>query len=102
MKHFVDQDFSRAEFRECVLNGTRLIGVVMQGAEIDGLVTNLVVNGVDVTSYVEAELDRRHPVRMLIRSDARLTCSEDGGNCRTPGRRRSTGYGPRRASSTAP
>jgi hypothetical protein len=69
MKHFVDQDFSRAEFRECVLNGTRLIGVVMQDAEIDGLVTNLVVNGVDVTSYVEAELDRRHPVRMLIRSD---------------------------------
>lgn len=35
---------------------------------IDGLVTNLVVNGVEVTSYVEAELDRRHPVRPLMRS----------------------------------
>jgi hypothetical protein len=32
------------------------------------LVSNLVVNGVEVTSYVEAELDRRHPVRLLIRS----------------------------------
>jgi hypothetical protein len=32
------------------------------------LVSNLVVNGVEVGSYVEAELDRRHPVRLLIRS----------------------------------
>ena len=58
-----------AEFRECNLTNTRLIGVVMQDAVIDGLVTNLVVNGVEVMSYVEAELDRRHPVRVLIRSD---------------------------------
>jgi len=43
--------------------------VVMQDAEIDGLVTNLVVNGIEVMPYVEAELDRRHPVRLLIRSD---------------------------------
>jgi hypothetical protein len=70
MKRFVDQDFSAVEFRECVLNGTRLVGVVMQDAEIDGLVTNLVVNGVEVTAYVETELDRRYPVRVLIRSDA--------------------------------
>jgi hypothetical protein len=69
MNRFVDEDFSGAEFRECMLNGTRLIGVVMQDAEIDGLVTNLVVNGVEVTGYVEAELDRRYPVRVLIRSD---------------------------------
>lgn len=40
----------------------------MQDAVIDGLVSNLVVNGVEVTSYVEAELDRRHPVLLLIRS----------------------------------
>ena len=39
----------------------------MQDAVIDGLVTNLVVNGVEVTSYVEAELDRRHSVRLLLR-----------------------------------
>lgn len=69
MKRFVDEDLTGAEFRECVLDGARLVGVVMQGAEIDGLVTNLVVNGVEVTGYVEAELDRRHPVRVLIRSD---------------------------------
>ena len=52
-----------------MLDRARLIGVVMRDAEIDGLVTNLVVNGVEVTTYVEAELDRRYPVRPLIRSD---------------------------------
>jgi len=41
----------------------------MQNAEIDGLVRQLTVNGVEVSEYVEAELDRRHPVRRLIRSD---------------------------------
>jgi DinB superfamily/Pentapeptide repeats (8 copies) len=68
MARFKDQDLTGAEFRECDLSRARLIGVVMQDAVIDGLVSNLVVNGVEVTSYVEAELDRRHPVRLLIRS----------------------------------
>jgi hypothetical protein len=69
MRRFEDEDLSGAEFRECDLSRSRLVGVVMQDAEIDGLVTNLVVNGVEVTGYVQAELDRRHPVRLLIRSD---------------------------------
>ena len=68
MARFEDQDPTDAVFRECDLTRARLIGVVMQDAVIDGLVSNLVVNGVEVTSYVEAELDRRHPVRLLIRS----------------------------------
>jgi hypothetical protein len=69
MRKFVDEDLSGAEFRECDLTRARLVGVVMQDADIDGLVTNLVVNGVEVMGYVEAELDRRHPVRPLLRSD---------------------------------
>ena len=68
MARFEHQDLTEAEFRECDLTGARLIGVVMQDAVIDGLISNLVVNGVEVTTYVEAELDRRHPVRLLIRS----------------------------------
>jgi len=71
MRKFVDEDLTGAEFRECDLTRSRLVGVVMEDAEIDGLVTNLVVNGVEVMAYVEAELDRRHPVRLLIRSDER-------------------------------
>ena len=68
MTQHIDEDLRGAEFRECDLTGARLIGVVMQDAVVDGLVTNLVVNGVEVTEYVEAELDRRHPVRVRIRS----------------------------------
>jgi hypothetical protein len=70
MKRFLEEDFEEAEFRECELDRARFVGVVMRDAEIDGLVANLVVNGVEVTTYVEAELDRRHPVRLLMRSDA--------------------------------
>jgi uncharacterized damage-inducible protein DinB len=69
MRRFHDEDLSGAEFRECDLSRARLVGVVMENAEIDGLVSNLVVNGVEVTAYVKAELDRHHPVRVLIRSD---------------------------------
>lgn len=69
MKRHVDENLAGVEFRECNMNNTRLIGVTMQDAVIDGLVTHLVVNGVEVMEYVEAELDRRHPVRRLIRSD---------------------------------
>lgn len=69
MRRFHDEDLTGAEFRECDLSRARMVGVVMQDAEIDGLVTNLVVNGVEVMSYVEAELDRRQPVRLLLRSD---------------------------------
>jgi hypothetical protein len=68
MARFEEQDLSDAEFRECDLTRARLVGVVLQDAVIDGLVRNLVVNGVEVSAYVEAELDRRHPVRSLIRS----------------------------------
>ncbi len=71
MARFENQDLTDTEFRECDLTRSRLIGVVMQDAVIDGLVSNLVVNGVEVTSYVEGELDRRHPVRLLIRSGDR-------------------------------
>ena len=69
MRKYVDEDMTGAEFRECDLSRASLVGVVMQDAVIDGLVTNLVVNGVEVMEYVEAELDRRHPVRLLIRSE---------------------------------
>jgi DinB superfamily len=69
MRRFVEEDLTGAEFRECELDGARFVGVVMQNVEIDGLVTHLVVNGVEVTGYIKTELDRRYPVRLLIRSE---------------------------------
>lgn len=69
MERFVDRDLSGAEFRECLLNDARFIGVLMRGATIEGEVVDLTINGVEVMGYVEAELDRRHPERVLIGSD---------------------------------
>lgn len=40
----------------------------MQNVEIDGLISHLVVNGIEVMGFVDTELDRRHPVRALMRS----------------------------------
>jgi hypothetical protein len=80
MRRFDDEDLTDAEFRECDLSRARLVGVVMQDVEIDGFVSNLVINGVEVMSYVAAELDRRHPVRVLLRShqpgDLREACQQ--------------------------
>ncbi len=68
METFHNRDLTGAEFRECGLDRVRMVGVVMRDATIDGDVANLVVNGVEVSAYVEAELDRAHPERALLRS----------------------------------
>jgi DinB family protein len=65
---FVDQDLSGAEFREVLMVGVRMRGVWLKDVDIDAAVDGLVVNGVDVGPLVEAELDRRHPERVLLRS----------------------------------
>jgi hypothetical protein len=64
---YVDCQLDGAEFREVTLTGARFIGSVMIDVEIDALVRNLTVNGVDVVPLVEAELDRRHPERLALR-----------------------------------
>jgi hypothetical protein len=64
---YVDCQLDGAEFREVTLVGARFIGAVMIDVEIDALVRNLTVNGVDVVPLVEAELDRRHPERLALR-----------------------------------
>ena len=70
-------DLSGARLRSCDLSGSRFDSVDLHGAvlrgvelvdvEIDGLLQNVTVNGVDVGPLVEAELDRRDPDRVLMR-----------------------------------
>jgi len=38
------------------------------GVHLSGLVESLVINDVDVTAYVEGELDKRHPERVQLRA----------------------------------
>ncbi|SOC52100.1 DinB family protein [Ornithinimicrobium cerasi] len=60
-------DLSDARMHNTDLSRARLTGVVLQGAVLDGDIRGLVVNGVEVAPLVEAELDRRHPDRALMR-----------------------------------
>lgn len=66
---FENRDLSGARFREVNLTGAVMRGVELVDVEIDGYVSNVVVNGVDVAPLVEAELDRRDPNRAKIRPD---------------------------------
>lgn len=64
---FDDVDLSRSTFREADLSGVRMRGVLLLGADIDGAIGGLRLNGVDVAPLVEAELDRLHPERTVLR-----------------------------------
>ena len=64
---FRDVDMTGARFDGVALHGVVLRGVDLSGADIWGDVDGLTVNGVDVGSLVEAELDRRYPDRSKMR-----------------------------------
>jgi len=64
---YVDCRLDGVEFREVTMIGARIIGSVLIDVEIDALVQNVTINGVDVVPFVEAELDRRHPERLSLR-----------------------------------
>lgn len=64
-------DLSGARFRDCDLRGVRIASCVVDDLSItgfDGATGTVVVDDVDVTAYVRAELDRRHPERVLVRA----------------------------------
>ncbi|NUR87132.1 MAG: DinB family protein [Nonomuraea sp.] len=66
--------FARADFTGVLIRGalferTRLRGVELADVEISGELRNVVVNGVDVVPFVEAELNRRMPERAKMRPE---------------------------------
>jgi hypothetical protein len=71
---FEQADLSGARFVESQLSGVVMRGVDVAGADIDAPwlsdgESTLLVNGVDVVPYVEAELDRRFPGRSQRRAE---------------------------------
>ena len=64
---FTAADFTGATFRDCDLSHTKITDSWLVNVNLSGLVSNLMVNDVDVTAYVEAELDKRHPERIQLR-----------------------------------
>lgn len=62
-------DFTGAQIRGALFHGSRLRGVEMEDVEINGELTNVVVNGVDIAPLVDAELNRRMPERAKMRPE---------------------------------
>ncbi|MDQ1720270.1 MAG: hypothetical protein QOI26_4, partial [Pseudonocardiales bacterium] len=71
---FTVADLTGAKFRDCDLTQVKIIDSWLVDVNVSGYVNNLVVNDVDVTAFVEAELDRRHPERAQLRQ---LQTAED-------------------------
>lgn len=74
---FESVDLTGATFRRAFLNqvtfqnidmiGTKILNVDLIDVEITGEIRNVTINGVEVASYVEAELDKQQPGREKMR-----------------------------------
>jgi hypothetical protein len=60
-------DLRGARFTDCDLTGVTIRDGWLVDVSISGYLNNVTINGVDVTDYVSAELDRRHPERVQFR-----------------------------------
>ena len=65
---FTEADLSGARFHDCDLSKVKISDSWLTDVNVSGEIKNFVVNDVDVTAYVEAELDRRHPERAQVRA----------------------------------
>jgi hypothetical protein len=63
-------DLSGTTFRDCDLRGVRIVSSFVDGLVVSGFSGRsgpVVVDDVEVSGYVAAELDRRHPERVQVR-----------------------------------
>jgi DinB family protein/pentapeptide repeat protein len=63
---FTSADFTDATFRDCNLRNLKVVDSMLVDVNVSGWLGNFVVNDVDVTAFVKAELDRRHPERTQL------------------------------------
>jgi uncharacterized damage-inducible protein DinB len=59
-------DLRRARFRDVDLSGASISHALLDGVDIDAKIDRLVINGVDVTDYVN-QRDRWYPLRAMVR-----------------------------------
>jgi hypothetical protein len=65
---FTRSDLAGARFHDCDLSKVKIADSWLIDVNMSGEIKNFVVNDVDVTAYVESELDRRHPERAQQRA----------------------------------
>ncbi len=63
-----DSNLSGLDIRGSFAQGLRMRGTVLVDCHIDGEIVGLTVNGIDVSAYVESELDRLDPRRPQVRN----------------------------------
>jgi hypothetical protein len=63
-------DLVGLEIRDCEVSGLKIVDCYGSDVYLGGDFERLVVNDVDVTAYVESELDRQHPTRASARDAA--------------------------------
>jgi hypothetical protein len=59
-------DLRGARFTDCDMTGVTIRDCWLVNVSISGYLSNVTVNGVNVTDFVNAELDQRHPERMQL------------------------------------
>ncbi len=64
---FTVADLTGARFVDCDLSQVKIVDSWLVDVNLSGYLSNLVINDVDVTQFVSAELDRRHPERVQLR-----------------------------------
>jgi hypothetical protein len=64
---FTGADFTGSTFRDCDLRRVKIVDSWLVDVNVSGLIGNFVVNDIDVTAFVEAELDRLRPERVQVR-----------------------------------
>ena len=64
---FQDSNLSGIRFRNIDLRRSVLRGLALVDVEIDGLIRNVTINGVDIGLLIDAELNRRDPDRAKMR-----------------------------------
>ncbi len=64
---FTVADLAGAKFVDCDMSQVKIVDSWLVDVNVSGFVSNFVVNDVDVTAFVDAELDRRHPERVQLR-----------------------------------
>ena len=64
---FRSVDLSNAQFRAVYFHGVVMRGVELGNVDIYGEIKNLTINGVDIGPLLDAELNRRHPLRAKMR-----------------------------------
>ena len=65
-ERILEADFNGARFHSVNFSNVKITNAWLFNVEMSGLVGNLSVNGVDVSAYVETELNKRHPERTLL------------------------------------